>query len=80
MTGDKKKLRDTLFLIGTGILCSALSLMFWQSLGEQGFLVLFTLLLGMLLLENFRLRKTVQELKQRLNSTKHLPVGGEFRG
>ncbi|MEL6382693.1 MAG: hypothetical protein AAFQ89_09495 [Cyanobacteria bacterium J06626_18] len=79
MTGEKNRLRDTLLLVSTGILCAVLSLLFWQSLGEQGFLVLFTLLSGVLLVENFRLRKTVQDLKQRLNTVKGRQVSKEVR-
>lgn len=67
MTNWKHKLRDRLLLVGAGIFCAVLSLLFLRLAGEQGITILTLVVLGA---DNLLLRRRVRELKQQLTKVK----------
>jgi hypothetical protein len=53
-------MKDALLLLATGIVCSLLASAFWRYLGSDGFGVLNSLLISVLVVDNFRLRRQLR--------------------
>lgn len=56
-------MKDKVILLITGIVVSALALLFWKYAGEYGFLIFYFSLIFGLITDNARLRKKIRELQ-----------------
>lgn len=57
-------MKDSLLLLATGIACSLLAWAFWRYLGSDGFGVLNSLLVTVLVVDNIRLRRQLREKRE----------------
>jgi uncharacterized membrane protein SirB2 len=60
----KHSFSDDALLLGAGVLIAGLSWVFWHYLGQESFVVLLAIVFAALLIDNRRLRKEVERLKQ----------------
>ncbi|MBI6739159.1 hypothetical protein [Pseudomonas syringae] len=56
-------MKDSLALLATGIVMAFFAWLFWSSLGQDAFAVFGALMLVVLALENYRLRRQVKALQ-----------------
>jgi len=58
-----KTLKDTFYLLIAGLLCSLLAWKFWNYFQNDAFTILNTVVMLSLILDNYRLRKSLNKLK-----------------
>ncbi|MCI3947810.1 hypothetical protein BW686_19685 [Pseudomonas syringae] len=56
-------MKDALALLATAVVMAFFASLFWRSLGQDAFAVLGTLMLVVLAVDNFRLRRQVKALQ-----------------